>query len=176
MTERASGYAQAIVTLATSEGALDVVEDELLEIARSVDDNDELRETLTDSNLPVQRRLGFVDSEVLQTANPATRSAVAMIVAGGRAGDVSAIAHEVARLAAASRDRELAEVIVAVPLQDSQRDALQAALEEATGKQLDLKVFVDPSVVGGVRAKIGDTVIDGSVARRLDDVRTRVAG
>lgn len=175
MSDRVGGYAQAIVTLATGEGALDVVEDELLEVARSVDASDELRETLTDIHVPVQRRMGLVDSEALQGANPATRSSVAMVVAAGRAGDLGAIAHEVARLAAESRQRELAEVTVAVALDEAQRDSLRVALEQATGKSLDVKVFVDASLVGGVRAKIGDIVIDGSIARRLDDVRTRIA-
>ena len=76
--------------------------------------------------------------------------------------------------AAASDDRELAEVTVAKPLDDQRRAALQAALEQATGKQLELQVVVDESVVGGVRAVVGDTVLDGSLARRLDQIRTRV--
>jgi F-type H+-transporting ATPase subunit delta len=81
-----------------------------------------------------------------------------------------------AEAAASARDRELAEVYVAVELDETTREQLQQALERATGKSLEVKVFVDPSVVGGVRARIGDTVIDGSIAKRLDDVRTRIAG
>ncbi len=175
MSDRTNGYAEAIVALATAEGALDTVEDELLQIARAVDDNDALRERLVDIHLPVGNRLAFVESSVLAAASPATRSAVAMIVAAGRAGDLTEVATEVSRRAAESRQRELAEVSVAVPLDDATREQLRAALERATGKKLELKVFVDPDVVGGVRARVGDTVIDGSLARRLDDVRTRVA-
>jgi len=175
-SDRNLRYAEAIVTLARGEDALDVVEDELLAVARAVDGNEELRQRLTDIHLPVARRLGFVESEAMAAAHPATRTALATIIAAERAGDLAVIAQEVARRAAAARDEELAEAYVAVPLDDARRAALKDALERATGRKLDLKVIVDPSVVGGVRARIGDTVIDGSLLRRLTDLRTRVGG
>lgn len=174
MSERTQAYAQAVVSLATGEGALDTVEDELLQVARAIDANNALREKLTDIHLPVGQRLTFIDSDVLTAAHPATRAALAMVIAANRAGDLDAIATEVARNAAEARQHELAEVYVAAPIDDATREALRAALERTTGKKLDLKVFIDETVVGGVRAKIGDTVIDGSLARRLADVRTRM--
>jgi F-type H+-transporting ATPase subunit delta len=175
-TEGTSAYAQAVVALARGEGALDTVEDELLTLARAVEGNDELRRQLTDAQLPVANRLTFVESAALRAAHPATRTALAMIIAAERAGELGTIAYEVARAAAAGRDEELAEVHVAVALDEPRKAALKQALERATGKKLDLKVYVDESVVGGVRARIGDTVIDGSLARRLDDLRTRASG
>lgn len=175
-SDRTLRYAEAIVTLARGEDALDVVEDELLEVARAVDGNEELRQRLTDIHLPVARRLTFVESDALSAAHPATRTALAMIIAADRVGDLAAIAQEVAQRAAAAREEELAEAFVAVPLDDTRKAALKDALERATGRKLDLKVIVDPSVVGGVRARIGDTVIDGSVLRRLTTLRTRVGG
>ncbi len=175
MSERTQAYAEAIVALATGEDALDTVEDELLAVARAVDGNAELREKLTDIHLPVAKRLAFVESQALAGANPATRSALAMLIAAGRMGEISEIAHVVAEQAASARERELAEVYVAVDLDETKREELREALERATGKQLEMKVFVDERVVGGVRAKIGDTVIDGSLARRLDDIRARMS-
>ncbi|MBW3658470.1 MAG: ATP synthase F1 subunit delta [Actinobacteria bacterium] len=175
MSERTQAYAQAIVALANGEGALDSVEDELLQIARVVDANNDLREKLVDIHLPIGQRLAFVESQALQAAHPATKAALAMVITAGRAGDLDAIATDVSRHAAEGRDRELAEVYVAAPIDDRRREQLREALERATGKKLDLKVFVDESVVGGVRAKVGDTVIDGSLARRLNEVRTRIS-
>lgn len=174
MSDRTTGYARAIVAMAESEGSLDVLEDELLQIARTVDANSELRQRLTDIHLPVAQRLKLVESDALQAAHPTTKGALAMLIAAGRAGDLGAIAQAVAEQAAAARERELAEVYVAVELDQEQRDQLRQALERATGKKLDMKVYVDEDVVGGVRARIGDTVIDGSIAKRLEDVRTRL--
>lgn len=175
-TDRTLRYAEAVVALATGEGALDTVQDELLTVARAVDGNEQLRQHLTDIHLPVHQRLTFVESSVLTAAHPATRSAVAMLIAADRIGELSEIADQVAQRAAAARDEEVAEVFVAVALDEPRKQALKAALERATGRKLDLKVHVDDRIVGGVRAKIGDTVIDGSLARRLDDLRTRVGG
>jgi F-type H+-transporting ATPase subunit delta len=174
MTDRTHHYAQAVVALAEAEDALGAVEDELLTVARAVDGNDELRRRLTDQHLPVGQRLTFAESSALSAAHPATRSALAMLIAADRVGELTAIAESVAREAADRRDAEVAEVFVAAPIDDGQRAALRSALERATGKKLDVKVYVDESIVGGVRAKVGDTVIDGSLATRLDEMRTKV--
>jgi F-type H+-transporting ATPase subunit delta len=173
-SERTAAFARAIVTLAEAEGALDTVEDELLEVGRAVDGSDDLRDRLTDLHLPLARRLGFVESEALVAAHPVTRTALAMVIAGGAASHLSAIATAVAEAGAASRDQEFVEVRVAQPLDEARRSALKAALERSVGRPLDLKVIVDPSVVGGVSARIGDTVIDGTVSRRLEELRARI--
>lgn len=173
---RPARYADAIVAIARAEDALETVENELLVVARTVDDNAELRERLSDSTMPLGKRLAFVESEALAAAHPSTRTALAAIISAGKATELTAIATAVAEAAAAERERELAEVRVAVPIDDDRREQLHEALEAATGKRLEMKVFVDEDLVGGVRAQIGDTVIDGSVARRLDDARTRFAG
>ncbi len=173
-TERTSQYAAAVVAIATAEDAVDAVEDELLTVARAIEGTDDLRQRLTDQHLPVGRRLSFIETDVLTAAHPATRSTLAMLIAADRVGELPAIADEVARRAAAAREEEVAEVRVAVPLDDARQAALKGALERATGRKLDLKVVVDESVVGGVRARIGDEVIDGSLLRRLSDLRARV--
>jgi F-type H+-transporting ATPase subunit delta len=173
-TELTLHYAEAVVALATAEDALDAVEDELLAIARAVDGAEDLRQRLTDLQLPVAQRLAFIESDVLSAAHPATRSVMAMLIAADRVRSLTAIADEVARRVAAARQEELAEVRVAVELDEPRKAALKQALERATGRRLELKVIVDPSVVGGVRARIGDEIIDGSLLRRLADLRTRV--
>lgn len=172
--DRTRRYAEAIVAIATGEDGLDAVEDELLTLARAIESTEPLREKLTDRHLPVAQRLTFVESNILQAAHPATRAALAMVIAAERVGELSAIANEVALRASAARDEEFAEVFVAAPIDDQRKAALKAALERATGKKLDLQVVVDTSLVGGVRARIGDTVIDGSLMRRLTDLRARV--
>ncbi|GGI04037.1 ATP synthase F1 subunit delta [Egicoccus halophilus] len=173
-TQRTGAYAQAVVALAEGEDALDAVGTELRTIAAAVEGSEDLRQRLIDINLPLGQRLKFVESDVLRAAHPATRSALAMIIAAERASELGEIAEAVATRSAELRSRELAEVYVAAPLDATRQRALVEALERATGKRLDVQVHVDPTVVGGVRAKIGDTVIDGSVARRLQDLRTRV--
>ncbi len=61
-----------------------------------------------------------------------------------------------------------------MPLTDDQQARLKAALENATGKSLNLKIIVDPSVLGGVVATVGDTVIDDTVRTRIDQLKSRL--
>ncbi len=74
-------------------------------------------------------------------------------------------------MASAEREHALAEVRSAVELTAEQRDRLAQALSEATGRKVDVKVVVDPSVIGGVVARVGDEVFDGSIANRLEDAK-----
>ena len=62
----------------------------------------------------------------------------------------------------------------AVPLDAQQQQRLAAALSQATGKQVEVKVIVDENVLGGIVARIGDTVIDGTVRRRLAQLKERI--
>ena len=75
------------------------------------------------------------------------------------------------RVRAAEANKAVAEVRTAVALNQDQQDRLAKALGEATGRQVTLKVVIDPSVLGGVVAQVGDTVIDGSVRTKLERLR-----
>ena len=80
------------------------------------------------------------------------------------------------RLSAERRQHAVAEVRSAFPLDEQQRRRLEEALSRATGKTVEVKVVVDPSVVGGAVAQVGDVVFDGSVRTRLVEARRQLAG
>ncbi len=69
----------------------------------------------------------------------------------------------------------IAEVRSAVPLDARLRERLARALSEAIGKDVEVKVVVDPNVVGGVVARVGDTVIDGTIRHRLEELKERIS-
>jgi F-type H+-transporting ATPase subunit delta len=170
--DRSLAYASALFSVARTEGNLAEVEDELFRFARTLESNDELRTTLTDAALPVSRRQQIVEDLLGGKANPVTVALASMVVGAGRSRDLVAIIDELVRLSASEANRELAEVRSAVPLTDEQRSRLAEALGQATGKTIELKVVVDPSVLGGLVAQVGDTVIDGSVRSRLEQLKT----
>ncbi|MFO7779695.1 MAG: ATP synthase F1 subunit delta [Nitriliruptoraceae bacterium] len=167
-----SAYAKAALAIAEGEGATEVVERELRALAGAIDGNDQLRTALTDQQLPLGRRLGAVEDELLAAAHPATRTVLAMVLAAERVGELSAIVERLTDLVASGR--VTAEVASAIPLDAQRRTALTAALEQATGRELDVRFVVDESVVAGVRATVGDTVIDGSLLKRMSELRTRI--
>ncbi|HEV3475166.1 MAG TPA: ATP synthase F1 subunit delta, partial [Actinomycetota bacterium] len=88
---------------------------------------------------------------------------------------LTAIVDDLVALAAERRRSVVAEVRTAVELTDEHRRSLAEALERATGKKVELKAIVDPSVIGGVVARVGDQVIDGSIRRRLELARDRMS-
>ena len=69
------------------------------------------------------------------------------------------------------RAEAVAEVRTAFPLDADQQARLADALGRATGKKVTVKVVIDPTVLGGIVARVGDTVIDGSVRSRLEQLR-----
>jgi F-type H+-transporting ATPase subunit delta len=141
-------------------------------VAKAIENNDELRSKLTDQALPVELRQGIVEDLLEGRAQPVTKSLVSFVVGAGRARDLPAIIERMVQHSAAERDQVVAEVKSAFPLDDDQQRRLAEALTARTGKQVSVKVNVDPSVIGGVVATIGDTVIDGSVRRVLEQLRT----
>jgi F-type H+-transporting ATPase subunit delta len=170
--DRIDGYASALFEVARAEGNLDEVEDELFRFARSLEGSDELRNALTDGLVPAERRQAIVEDLLGPKASPTTVSLVSFVVGSGRAKDLPAIIGKLVERAAAEKDRTVAEVRSAIPLTADQQRRLAAALANATGKQVEVKVVVDPTVLGGAVATVGDAIIDGSVRTRLDQIRS----
>lgn len=169
-------YARGLLAIVDAESATERVEDELYRFGQALQDNNELREALSDRQLPVERRLAVVDELLESRADPQTVAAVAHVIQSGRGRMLVDIIDAFTRAAASQRDRAVAEVRTAVELSDDQRERLRKALGEATGREVELKVVLDETVVGGVLATVGDTVIDGTVSRQLARMRSRLAG
>ena len=171
MSDRVHGYADAMLSVAAAEGNLDQVSSELFSVARAVDGSDELRNTLTDQRVPASTRQQVVEDLLDGRASATTVGLVSMVVGAGRAADLSKIADAFVQRAASEQSREVASVRSAVPLDAGQQSRLAEAIKSSTGRDVDVKVTVDPSVVGGLVTTIGDTVIDGSIRSRLAKLR-----
>lgn len=169
--ERITAYATAVLNLALAEDALSTVEDEFFRFGRIVEGNDELKSTLSDQRIPAARRQQIVEDILEGQASSVTLSAVSMIVAAGRGGDLPKIADELAKRTAKTTGLEVAEVRSAVALTQDQIDRLGEALTVKLGYPVTIKNIVDPSVLGGIVTQIGDSVLDGTVRTRLAQVR-----
>ena len=169
--ELVRGYAQAMFAVAEAEGVLETIEEELYAFAGALEGSVDLRQALTDLALPADNKKAVVRELLGDRAHPVTVSLVEFVVAAGRAKELADIVHELATMAAERRKHVLAEVRTAVPLTDERRRKIAEALSTATGLEVEVQVIVDPSVVGGVVAHVGDEVFDGSVASRLDEAK-----
>ncbi len=168
---RIESYAEAIVRVAGAEGELERVEDELHSVGQALASSDELRMKLSDASVPAGVRQQIVEDLLGGHASDTTTAVVSMVVGAGRAGQLPAIISRAIELTAAQRNQAVAEVRSAIPLTDDQKARLVAALKRSTGKDVTVKVVIDPKVLGGVVTQIGDEVIDGSVRGRLSQLR-----
>lgn len=173
-TSKIEAYARALHGIAGAEERLAILEDDMFRFARALEASEELRVALTDPELPIERRLAVVDQLTDGKALPLSVALIGMVIAAGRANDFSAIVDRFLELSAEDREREVAEVRSAIELDDAQIERLAAALGRATRKSIEVKVIVDPSVMGGLVARIGDTVIDGTVRHRLEQMKAQL--
>ncbi len=162
-------YASALLDIATAEG--EGVADEIYRAALALAGNAELIDVLADSRIPTERKQGIIDDLLGTRASKITVAAITFLIAAGQARHLGDIAKKLAELAAEAEGEVVAEVRAPLDLDADQIDRLSAALSKATGKRVQVKVIVDPSVIGGVVAKVGDTVLDGSVQNRFAELR-----
>lgn len=173
--EQIDGYAAALFEVARAEGAQEVVEEELFKLSDVLAQSDELRSTLTDASIPAEKRQEIVQ-DLLATAKatPITTNLVTFVVGAGHARDLPGIIKKLIERAASDRKHSVAEVRSAIPLDADQRKRLADALSKNLGQDVEVKVHVDPSVLGGLSARVGDLVIDGTVRHRLDQLKETI--
>lgn len=157
-------------------GTLDDVEDEVFRFGRTVSSSPELRAALTSRTAGTSAKTELLHELLGGKAQPATERLVARLVGQPRGRSLEGGLEALSKLAAERRDRSVAVVTSAVPLSDRQKRRLGAALAALYGRQVHLNLDVDPEVLGGITVRIGDEVINGSIADRLDDAQRRMAG
>jgi F-type H+-transporting ATPase subunit delta len=166
----------ADLTAAQQAGTLDDVEDELFRFGRIVSGSTELRAALTDRKATTSAKSELLRSLLGGRAKATTERLVTRLVTAPRGRSLEAGLESLSKLAAERRNRMVAVVTSAVPLSDPQKQRLGAALAKLYGRQMHLNLDVDPAVLGGIRVQVGDEVINGSVADRIEDAERRLAG
>ena len=155
---------------------LDAVEDELFRLGRIIAGSQDLELLLSDHSVGADRKVALVDSLLVGKVEPVTKTLVDQLVREPRGSHVVDGLTRLADLAAKRRERSVAHVLSAVELSAEQQDRLSATLTRIYSRPIALHVEVDASLAGGLLIKIGDEVIDGSVAGRLAALRRDLAG
>jgi F-type H+-transporting ATPase subunit delta len=158
---------QALLTLAERDGSLSEVEDELFRFGRILDAEPRLEILLSDENVPAERRIELLDQVLADRARPVTRLLLEQAIRAPRKQALDEIVEELVDRAAAQRERSVAHVSAGGPLSEQQEQHLLDALGRIYQRPISLKVELDPELLGGLVVRVGDEVIDGSVATRL---------
>ncbi|WP_214106501.1 F0F1 ATP synthase subunit delta [Acrocarpospora catenulata] len=164
----------AAASEAESQHRLDDVEDELFRFGRILAANPELRRVLADPAKPGKDQLlhALLDDKVA----PTTLRLLVHLAVHPRGRNLELGLEEFGRLIALQRQRLVAVVSSAVPLSEAQKQRLAAWLRATYGRDVHLNVEVDPKVLGGFSVRIGDEIIDTTIAGRIEEVRRRLAG
>jgi len=173
-TERVQGYASAVLEDVRADDGLVDVEDDLFRFSRVVEGTEALLEFLTDPRSSVGARGGLVRDLLSAKARPASTRLAAYAVAMGRPRDYVALLTALVERVAEESQRRVAEVRAPIDLTAEQRGRLAAALGRIIGHEVEVRVIVDRSVLGGFVASIGDSVVDGSARHRLEQLRERL--
>lgn len=167
--------AQSLFLAAEADGTLDTVEDELYRLSRVAQGSVELRTTMADRWLPADRKVAVVRDLVGGRVAAATQTAVEQVVSSPRGRRLEEALADLARLASERHGEVMAEAHVAAPMSAEQTSRLAAALTRIYGRTVRVSQVVEPDLVGGVKVVVGDEVIDGTVARRLEQARQQLA-
>jgi F-type H+-transporting ATPase subunit delta len=169
--DRIRGYADRVMAEVGDTAEIDVIEDGLFGFARVVDGSADLRIALSNPDIPLAARLQMLHDLLDGKINAAAEQMIGYVIRAGHLRDLVHTFDWLVQLAAAERGRRIADVRTAVDLDASQRAQLAAALTRTAGRPVEVRVRLDPDVIGGMLVSIGDTVIDGTVRYRLERLR-----
>jgi F-type H+-transporting ATPase subunit delta len=166
----------ALFAAAQKSGSLEQVEDELFRLERILDANGEAVGLLDEQTVEPERRSRLLDSLVSGKVSAITLALLRHAVASQRKRSIVLAIDDLLDTAAARQNRSVARVISAAPLSDVQQQRLAAILTDMYGRPISVRSALDPDVQGGLVVRIGDEVIDGSVATRFATARAALAG
>lgn len=170
-------YAKAIFTVGQEQGKFEEYNEVLAGLAGLFATNPEVVDALTNPLYPLDVRekvmTGMIGSMEVDSV---MGNFLSLLVQKKRAGILPEIAEEYSTMVDEEKNISHGSVISAVELSDELRESVQATLEKLTGKKVELSVTVDPSIIGGIIAKVGDLVLDGSIKTQLAGLKDSIKG
>jgi F-type H+-transporting ATPase subunit delta len=167
---------EASLDAADARGELDGVEDELFRFGRIIGGDRELGRILSDRKASTQGKGVLLDQLLSGRVSPVTEQLLRNVLTGPHVGTAENAVERLSEVASRRRGQSIARVTTAVPLTAAQEERLSDVLRRIYGRTVGLQVTVDPSVLGGLIVQVGDEVIDGSIAHRLEAAERRLAG
>lgn len=166
----ATTYAEALYEASVEAGSLGPVASGMGEFAAAYSESDDLRRALESPDLDPDAKRRVVVT-LTEGAHPFVANTLRMLIDRGRIAELPEIAAAFAARVSEAEGRLEVEAVTAIPLPDDLREQIVSSIQEKTGRSVDLSESVDPDIVGGLMLRVGETVVDGSVRSRLDQLR-----
>lgn len=165
-----STYAEALYEAAAADDALARVSSELAEFRGALRDSPELTAVLENPEVSVTAKKSVV-GELVADAHPLVSNFLLVLLDRTRLEELESIGEAFSTRVAEAEGRIEVFAVTAVPLADDLRERIVSRVAEQTGREVELTQAVDPDVIGGLVLHVGNTVVDGSIVRRLSDLR-----
>lgn len=172
----AKRYAAALFGIAERDSMVEAVLKDLALVEKLFETVPYLESLVMQPLVSIRRKQKVLHDAFGDSTTATTLHFLYLLVRKRRQGIVKDVIREFRAANDVKQGRIVAEVHTAVKIDKKQLASLEEALVRRTGKQVELRVALDPSIIGGVRVRLGDTVIDGTVSGRLEKIRQRLLG
>ncbi len=169
-------YGKALMGLATKAGVVDQMVDQLDSFVDVLGQLPSLRHALESPRIGFAEKESLIDKAIRDKASPEFLNFVKVVCRKGRADCFAAIRDAVQLMHDEMSNRIQATMITAIPVNDGLRQQVAEQMSQVLGKQVTMATQVDPTIIGGLVVRIGDTVYDGSVTNQLNQIRTTAIG
>jgi len=170
----AKSYAQALFELAKEEKVLDLLPEEVATIAEIFKKEEGLQKIIQHPQISAKEKKEIWQQAFGGKINPLLLNFLFLLTDRKREAFLGEIAQELTKLIRAEKNITVVQVTTAIKLEEKQKESLKAKLLEKTGKEkIELEAKIDPSIIGGIILRIGNTLIDDSIAKHLNVLRRK---
>ena len=167
-------YAEAFFSIAQDHDKIDEYQQELELIAKSIEEIENLKDYLGHLIIPAKEKKELISKIFADQVSQVTLNFLLMIIDKRREVYIGSIVDEYSELADISRNIAKADLITAQEVPADEVEALAEKLSSSTGKTVYLKQTIDPTLIGGVKIRIGDQILDGTVAKKLEMLKSQL--
>lgn len=170
-------YATALADVVTARGEAQEVQKELHDWQELMQSNEQLLEVFRNPTIPYEQKRKVLNTLIARArVRPTTANFLQVLLQNHRLADLGEVNKRFAQVLDERSGVVSAEVTTARPVAQASQEALRAKLAAMTGKQVRLSFTTDEELIGGIVARVGSTVYDGSVRNQLQQVKERLAG
>lgn len=174
MEELAQVYARALLEVALEQGKLDVLREQLTQLAEAMEANRELAIFFFSPYFSTEEKKSGLD-RLLQEADETFVNFLRVLIENHRMPVLYRIRHEFQRLWEQQNRMLPVEITSAVELDSQTAESLGRSIGERTGRHVQLAARVDPEIIGGIVLRVGNSILDASIRNRLEQLRRQVA-
>jgi F-type H+-transporting ATPase subunit delta len=167
-------YAEAFFSIARDSNKIDDYQTELEKVVKAIQEVDNLKEYMTHLLIPAKAKKDVLKQLFAETISPVTLNFIMLIVEKKRETYLEVIVDEFKDMADEFRNIAKVDLIAANEVSEEDAKFLAEKLSATTGKTVQLNLKVDPALIGGVKLRMGDQIIDGTVAKKLEMLREQL--